>query len=518
MKSKKRSRSGHGGGSASSSSSSALVWTGHDHEDRNQRQLLRKSKKMKKATESGSSALPSSSSSAVVTEPAQLANTNDPHQPELASFAERKRAALTHETKEKKSAMQLRLHWIRTQKKVGALKDRLSAWDPQDEHSIVVGLEECDQADQGNESADDEETPKKRKGRKGPESWKLRGAARPAHEVYDFDVRYVDPHMAALDGAHAKARRTINALAVYKGRVSALLLLSASDEEENATATRDDATLTPRLLSLLRRYLSLLMQYGHLSLELKRYKTAREAWLECVDLEGDPPPSTPADGDATGSHSGAEVPCSVTTAREALVRMDLQQSPPRVESAWKFLSQRAASDKTAWIAYTRALVGCLLQRTDSDALVADAIRSNVYCAYYLAFLDEFRSAVEYTEDLFEADAAPQTDLELALEYCTDELLAKLWQSSGGTKLLRRSISDALAGRHGTLHPADVEINDRLDRLQQELSKREKPRQGPYDTDAAGASSAAPDPPVDVEMYVGMFRTAVEMIQESGQLL
>jgi hypothetical protein len=516
MKSKKRSRSGHGGGSASSSSS-ALVWTGHDHEDRNQRQLLRKTKKMKKATGSERSALPSSSSSAVVTAPAQLANTNDPHQPELLSFAERKRAALTHETKEKKSAMQLRLHWIRTQKKVGALKDRLSAWDPQDEHSIVVGLEECDQADEDNESAD-EETPKKRKGRKGPESWKLRGAARPAHEVYDFDVRYVDPHMAALDGAHAKARRTINALAVYKGRVSALLLLSASDEEEKTSVTRDDATLTPRLLSLLRRYLSLLMQYGHLSLELKRYKTAREAWLECVDLEGDPPPPNVSSGDATGSHSGAEAPCSVTTAREALVRMDLQQSPPRVESAWKFLSQRAASDKSSWIAYTRALVGCLLQRTDGEALLlADAIRSNVYCAYYLAFLDEFRSAVEYTEDLCEADDAPQTDLELALEYCTDDLLTKLWQSSGATKLLRRSISDALAGQHDTLHPADVEINHRLERLQQELSRREKNGISTDETDAR-AMSATADPPVDVEMYVGMFRTAVEMIQESGQLL
>jgi hypothetical protein len=504
MKSKKRTRSGHGGGSASSSSS-ALVWTGHDHEDRNQRQLLRKSKKTKKTTES---ALPTSS--AVVTAPAQLANTNDRHQPELLSFAERKRAALTHETKEKKSAMQLRLHWIRTQKKVGALKDRLSAWDPQDEHSIVVGLEECDQADQDNESADDEETPKKRKGRKGPESWKLRGAARPAHEVYDFDVRYVDPHMAALDGAHAKARRTINALAVYKGRVSALLLLSASDEEEKATASRDDATLTP--------YLSLLMQYGHLSLELKRYKTAREAWLECVDLEGDPPPPNMSSGDATGSHSGAEEHCSVTTAREALVRMDLQQSPPRVESAWKFLSQRAASDRSSWIAYTRALVGCLLQRTDIEALLlADAIRSNVYCAYYLAFLDEFRSAVEYTEDLCEADDAPQTDLELALEYCTDELLAKLWQSSGATKLLRRSISDALAGQHDTLHPADVEINHRLERLQQELSKQEKHGHSTDETDARAISATA-DPPVDVEMYVGMFRTAVEMIQESGQLL
>jgi hypothetical protein len=514
MKSKKRSRSGHGGGSASSSS--ALVWTGHDHEDRNQRQLLRKTKKMKKVTESERSALPASSSSAVITAPAQIGN-NDPQQPELASFAERKRAALTHETKEKKSAMQLRLHWIRTQKKVGALKDRLSAWDPQDEHSIVVGLEECDQADQGNESADDEETPKKRKGRKGPESWKLRGAARPAHEVYDFDVRYVDPHMAALDGAHAKARRTINALAVYKGRVSALLLLSASDEQEKATAARDDATLTPRLLSLLRRYLSLLMQYGHLSLELKRYKTAREAWLECVDLEGDPPPPNVSSGDATGSHSGAEEHCSVTTAREALVRMDLQQSPPRIESAWKFLSQRAASDRTPWIAYTRALVGCLLQRTDSDVLVADAIRSNVYCAYYLAFLDEFRSAVEYTEDLFEVDDAPQTDLELALEYCTDELLTKLWQSSGATKLLRRSISDALAGQHDTLHPADVEISYRLERLQQELSERKKHGQSTDETDARAISATA-DPPVDVEMYVGMFRTAVEMIQESGQLL
>jgi len=50
----------------------------------------------------------------------------------------------------------------------------------------------------------------RKKGRKGPESWKLQGAARLAWEVYDFDTRYVNPYIKDQEEAHKKAKRSLS--------------------------------------------------------------------------------------------------------------------------------------------------------------------------------------------------------------------------------------------------------------------------------------------------------------------
>ena len=111
----------------------------------------------------------------------------------------------------------------------------------------------------GNSSSTEEPTAKKKRGRKGPETWKLRGAARPAHEVYDFDTRYVDPHLVAHKQAREKAQRRQNLL--------------------------HPRLFDPHTIPACREYLGLLMQLGHICAEARQYKSAREAWLECLELD-----------------------------------------------------------------------------------------------------------------------------------------------------------------------------------------------------------------------------------------
>ena len=62
-------------------------------------------------------------------------------------------------------------------------QNRLSAWDEVSEQLSLKKQREEElrkrQLEDGNP-----QPPKKKRGRLGPETWKLRGAARPAHEVY----------------------------------------------------------------------------------------------------------------------------------------------------------------------------------------------------------------------------------------------------------------------------------------------------------------------------------------------
>jgi hypothetical protein len=442
-----------------------------------------------------------SSSSAAPAEPSAATRTRKEEIEIRRSRALHRTAALSHDTREKKSSIQLRLHLTRARRELDALRSRLTAWDPVEE-ARAEAEEAKRQLELEAETGGGAPPPKKEKGRKGPETWKLRGAARPAHEVYDFDVRYVDPHREAHDRARERSARTVNALALCRGRASSIVLgrpagAAAADRGADRDADGDLRFVTPRLASLLRQYLSLLMQVGHLSLESKQHRSAREAWLECVDLEG-----TPAgEGEAVG----------VTTARESLLRMCVESG--RYESAWTFLATRIPDDATAFVAYTRALVAVRLGKPDADVekLMVEAVRSNLYCACYLAFLDTFRGAMEYTDEICEGDEMPQTDLEVAIEYCTDSTLIESWESSGALIVLRRLLLNALAGRRSALSPVDVDWKGRLERLQKEL-----PAAVPGDgTSGPAETSGASE--LDVLMYARMFETAMEMLQESGQL-
>eukprot|EP00977_Amphora_coffeiformis_P026795 scaffold30342_cov157-Amphora_coffeaeformis.AAC.2 len=425
------------------------------------------------------------------------------------AFQEKRRAILSHETKEKRDDIKLKLHITRVQRELEALKFRLEAWDPVEEA-------ERKKQEERQRQASEEPAPKKRR-KKGPkpETWKLKGAARPAWEVYDFDTRYVDPHIKAHEQAKEKAQRSINILAVHKGKL-------ATDGPEIA-----------------RDYLALLMQLGYLNHDARKFKSARAAWRECIALEGDQP---------------------ITTARDSLMRMYLQVNKPEDALA---LGESLPTDSSVWIRYSLALVASKKKHEKAKEYLRQAIQANPLCAYYLAFLDIFDSAMEYTHEMEEADNEPESSLEEAIEYCTSGQ-EKQWQACGADLQLREMLLGALQGQDKHLSARDVDWKDRLDKLEQELARRQRLREikeagyyGPGesaldeekeegrtlkrdgdesnseeakadedvahsqgsdgDTDEEGEGEAENDDEesVDISMYIGMFRTCMEMVEEDG---
>lgn len=116
------------------------------------------------------------------------------------TYRERRAAALARGSKVQSDLHKLRLHIVKTGREVDKLRERLRTWDDVEEAEREKNRREEERKSQ--EQQDETST----KGRKGPESWKLRGAARPAWEVCDFDTRYVDPHVKAHEDAHKKAK------------------------------------------------------------------------------------------------------------------------------------------------------------------------------------------------------------------------------------------------------------------------------------------------------------------------
>ena len=355
-------------------------------------------------------------------------------------------AVLTRDTSEKRSAMRTKLHLTKIKRQVLKLKQRLMNWDDDKAASETAA-----------------QPPPRKKGRKGPETWQLRGAARPAWQVYDFDTRYVDPHQAQ------PPRRTRNLLAV-----------------EN---------FDPATQPLCREYLGLLMRWGHLAAEARQYRTARQCWLECMELEG-------RNNDAP------------TTAREDLMRLYLQQLQ-RYEAAWR-LGQDLQDDSSVWIRYSTAWVAVQLQKDDAEECMVRAIRSNPFCAYYLAFYETFDNVMEYTDDIENADDEPESSLEEALEYCASGI-AETWYDNGAALVLRNLLVGVhTGGNNNPLSAKDVEWEERLNKIEEQFEARTK-TQEKNTVASTGGESDHEDQPPDVKMFAGMFRTAMEMLEESGEL-
>ena len=384
------------------------------------------------------------------------------------SYNERRRAALSRDSREQQETQKLRLHIVKTERDIEKLRERLRSWDD------VEVEEERKRNEEAKEQ--DEPPPAKKSKTKGPETWKLRGAARPAHEIYDFDTRYVDPHAKAHEEACKKAKRSRNILALYKGRMG--------EESDNGP---------PQPSS--RNFLALLMQLGHLRLQAKKFKAARTAFIECMDLDGTEQP--------------------ITSARCQLMRLYLEANRP--ESARR-LWEKLPNDTSVWIRYSAALVEYVSwnvlkedgsTRESAEALLAKAIQANVFCAYYLAFSDTFDAVMEYTEDIEDAD---ETTLEESIEYCCSEQRAAWVETDGSIEWLRQVILRALHGGRvagGGLTKSDLEWEERLEQLVDER-EYEKNNQGSVDDDSEEDGH-------DIRMFSGMFRTGMEMLQEAGEL-
>lgn len=427
----------------------------------------------------------------------------------------RRSALLTRDSREKREQGKLRLHIKLVQRQIEKLRQRLQAWDDVEEHRLA---EEQRQQELAKEQKALEEQAegggskkKKRKVRNGPETWKLKGAARPAWQVYDFDTRYVDPHIKAHEEAKAKAKRIRNLFALYKGKFGNDASTASDNNNEN---------IPPQ--PHCRDFLALLMQLGNLSVQANQLKTAREAFLECMELESKDPPTT--------------------SARCQLMKLYLEANRP--ESARRLWERLPPDDPSVWIRYSAALIEYvswkLLDESGSteesaQALLTKAIQTNVFCAYYLAFWDSFQPVMEHTDEI--EGATEEHPLEEAIEYCTSEQGYGAWRGTDGAlEWIKGVIVSTLAFREGSrnaLSRDDLAWKDKLDTIKAEYMETsstvgaDEAEEGDDDKDEASAGGEDDDNDdedadeeesvVDGAMFAGMFETAMEMLESSGKL-
>ena len=409
-------------------------------------------------------------------------------------------ALLTRDTQEKRDQAKLKLHITQTKRKLEKLKQRLETWDDVAEKELQRQEEE-----RLRKEKEARNKPKERYRRPGPETWKLKGAARPAWQVYDFDTRYVDPHIKAHEEAKLKAQRSRNILALFKGRLG---------EENNPSIPQPFA----------REYLSLLMQLGLLHLQAKQFKSARSALIECMEYDSQDQPITPA--------------------RCHLMRLYMEANRP--DSARRLWEKLPEADSSVWIRYSAALVEFVSwnilnepesTRETAEAQLAKAIKANVFCAYYLAFWETFNEAMDYTDDI--EDAHEGSPLEEAIEYANSEQYGAWQGTDGALEWLREVVLKAIQGlpvANGNLKPADLEWRQKLSELQIESfeSQVDDKEEGASQSNADDADNddddddddsvveegstaeAELEPVPDTDMFRGMFETAMEMLEEAGE--
>jgi hypothetical protein len=389
-------------------------------------------------------------------------------------------ALLTRDTQEKRDQAKLKLHITQTKRKIEKLRERLETWDDVAEKELQ---EQKEQRMRKEEEARNK--PKERYRRPGPETWKLKGAARPAWQVYDFDTRYVDPHIKAHEEAKLKAQRSRNVLALFKGRLG---------EQDNPNIPQPFA----------REFLSLLMQLGLLHLQAKQLKSARTALIECMEFDSQEQPITPA--------------------RCHLMRLYMEANRP--DSARRLWEKLPPTDPSVWIRYSAALVEFvswnILNEPESTREIAEAhlvkaIKANVFCAYYLAFWKTFDEAMDYTDDI--EDAHEGSPLEEAIEYANSEQGYGAWQGTDGAldwirDVIIRGLNETSSGvASGDLKSDDLEWRSKLRAL--EVAPDDGESGGRHDNESVKDNDAGPEP--DTEMFCGMFETAMEMLEESGEL-
>ncbi|CAJ1966909.1 unnamed protein product [Cylindrotheca closterium] len=401
-------------------------------------------------------------------------------------------ALLTRDSKEKREAGKLRLHMKRVQRQIDTLRSRLESWDDEDERKLAVQNKKEEEA----RKKELENPTKKKKGRKGPETWKLKGAARPASEIYDFDTRYVDPYLKAHEDAKKKAQRSRNVFALCKGRFG---------EEQSKDVPQP----------FCRDFLSLLMQMGNLAQQANQLKTARKSFLECLDLDSTPP---------------------ITNARCQLMRLYMDANRP--DSARRLWEKLGPEDPSVWIRYSAALIEYvswkLLEEEGStqqtaEALLARAIQTNLYCAYYLAFSDTFIDAIDYGDEI--EDANEDSPLEEAIEYCNSEQMGA-WQGTEGAcqwirSVIMKGLKDATCVADGALKKEDLEWRQKLSEMRQRYEESRAAEDGENgenesnmeEEESGNQSDEEMDDDelvVDLGMFIGMFETAMEMVEDSDE--
>jgi hypothetical protein len=370
----------------------------------------------------------------------------------------------------------------------------LESWDDVEEQRIKRLKQEEEERKRREEEEEREGGPrKKKKGRLGPETWKLKGAARPAWMVYDFDTRYVDPHIQAHEEHKTKVARSRNIMELCRGRFG-----NENDKDVPQPECRE--------------YLSLLMQLGNLSMQSQQLKTARKAFLECMDLDSLDTPITPA--------------------RCHLMRLYVDANRP--ESARRLWERLPPNDPAVWVRYSAALIEYVSWRIleedgstqeSAELLLARAIKSNVFCACYLAFFDVFSDVMEHTEEIEDADES--SPLEEAIEYCNSEQLGAWKGTEGALDWIRSAIIRLLngqcikVGKQETISAADIDWRARLSNVREAIpdspdlfDQEEREMKSNDDSDGGSSDDNADESSVDIGMFATMFETAMEMVEAS----
>ena len=408
---------------------------------------------------------------------------------------------LAHDSYEKKQESKLKLHITKGKREIEALRRRLKAWDEVAEQAAYrkqLEMEEKKRLELATSAESNGPKPKKRNKRLGPETWKLRGAARPAYEVYDFDTRYVDPHLKAHEEAKAKAKRVINVFHYCKGH------FGKPFEDDNDDDDTPRKKVSQLLVDTCRKFLSISMQVALLNLDGKKYKSAREHLLEIIELEG-----------TSSLHP-------ITNARCRLMRMYIEANRP--DSARRLWEKLPENYSSVWIRYSAALLEFVSWKvlgeegsTEETAttLLTKAIRSNVFCAYYIAFYGTFEKVMEYTEDV---EDALDGSLEQAIEYFSSEQMGSWVGTEGAIEWIRTTIVDALShnGEEDT-----KELNSHDLEWEQKLSDTEKDHENfvaddEEDEPIEDKNDETVEP--DVLMFAGMFRVGMDMLSDSGDFL
>jgi hypothetical protein len=405
---------------------------------------------------------------------------------------------LSHDSLEKREEKKVLLHITKAKRHIEKLRARLEAWDEVQEIANIKAIEEEERERRRKEEETNAPGPKKRAFRGfRPETWKLRGAARPAYEVYDFDTRYVCPHMKAREEEIAKAKRSVNAFFICKGKFG-----QAYNDENRPKGC------TELLDKTCREFLSISMQYALLNLEAKKFKSAREALLEIIELEG------------------YLTLTPITNARCRLMRMYLNANRP--DSARRLWEKLPSNYTSVWIRYSSALLEFvswkLLEEEGStqetaEELLAHAIRANMFCAYYIGFHETFEQVMEYTDDVEDAEDGT---LEQAIEYCNSEQMGSWVGTEGAIEWVQSVIvrvlnSEIVSG----LSSSDLAWEDKLNEMEKLLEHQTNERDAVEPDDETLFKNESDDDcvedddeTVDLGMFVGMYRTSMEMLQDA----
>ena len=129
------------------------------------------------------------------------------------------------------------------------------------------------------------------------------------------------------------------------------------------------------------------------------------------------------------------------------MRMYLEANRP--DSARRLWEKLPNDYSSVWIRYNAALLEYVSwnilkepgsSQTSATSLLIQALRSNVYCAYMLAFHETFHQVMEYTEDV---EDAPDASLEQAIEYCNSDAMGDWAGTDGALEWIKDVILNAL---------------------------------------------------------------------------